>query len=199
MSLSSPAFRLPRVLLATVGVLLGLSAFASAAEADCAYPDAEQVFAPWNDDAYYQLAPEGSLESGGTGWLLTGGAKLVEGNEDQYLNGVDDKTSLAIPFLGSATSPPFCVDESTPAFRLMALNTGDPNAKLRVIVSYQSGWQLKTRSTDIRATDSWQPTEPLQLDIDGDRERIARITFLPRDWRGGWQLDNLYIDPFARH
>lgn len=37
----------------------------ASAQAACSYPEAQQVFAPWNDKGWYQLAPEGSLSAGG--------------------------------------------------------------------------------------------------------------------------------------
>ncbi|HWB70007.1 MAG TPA: hypothetical protein VG518_08505, partial [Solirubrobacterales bacterium] len=156
-----------RPLLATVGLLLGLSAFASAAQA-CSYPDAEQVFSRWEDNGYYELAPDGGLEEGGNGWTLRGGAQLVTGNESAYLNGAADDTALSIPFGGWATSPTVCVDGNTPAFRLMALNGGDPSSKLRVIVTYETRRGMRVRGTDVRAGGSWAPTDPIDLEIDGE-------------------------------
>src|SRR4051812_35290730 len=197
MSVAITRFAVMRYLFAAVAALLGLTAFSSAAQAACSYPDAEQVFAKWGDARYYQLAPDGGFEEGGTGWSFTGGAHLVAGNESAYLNGEADDMSLSLPYKGTATSPRFCVDENTPVFRLMTLNAGASPAKLRVIVTYETP-VLKTRNTDIRAEDEWAPTQPLQLDVDGAQERVARISFTPRDGTGEWLLDDLYIDPFAR-
>lgn len=202
MSPSSPAEGLPvnRLLLAATATLVCLWVFASTAQAACSYPDAEQVFAAWQDEGYYQLAPDGGLEEGGTGWTLAGGAALVAGNETSYLNSPSDAYSLSIPFGGSATSPRVCVDANTPSFRLMAVNSGAESSKLRVTVIYELATTgTKTRNTDVRAEDEWEPTKPLQLDIDGEVERVARISFAPRDEKGTWQVDDLYIDPFARH
>ena len=191
--------RLPRVLLVVVAVAIGLCASASASRAACNYPDAEQVFAKWGDSRYYELAPDGGFEEGGNGWTFTGGAALVAGNETEYLAGEADQTSLSIPYGGMATSPRVCVDDNTPVFRLMALNGGDDHAKLRVIVSYELARENSSRTTDVRADDEWEPTNPLQLDVNGALERVARISFTPRDDQGDWLIDDLYIDPFARH
>ena len=198
MSLSRDGFPIRRLLLAAMGALLALSAFASAAQAACSYPDAEQVFAAWKDEGYYQLAPDGGLEEGGTGWSLEGGAALVEGNEDHFLNSPDDAISLSIPYGGSATSPRVCVDDTTPLFRLMALNAGSPSSKLQVTVIYELPEGETSRDTDVKADQEWEPTKPLQLETDGEAERVARISFTPGDDKGVWQVDDLYIDPFAR-
>jgi hypothetical protein len=198
MSISFSGYRIRRVLLALTVAAIGLCASASASQAACNYPDAEQVFTKWGDAGYYELAPDGGFEEGGNGWSFTGGAHLVAGNESEYLNGGEDQTSLSLPYRGMATSPRVCVDENTPVFRLMALNGGAEQAKLRVIVTYETP-VLKTRSTEIRADDAWAPTEPLHFDIDGQTERVARISFTPREGTGDWLVDDLYIDPWARY
>ena len=43
------------------------------------------MFTQWGDDGYYELAPDGGFEKGGTGWDFSGGAKIVAGNESEYL------------------------------------------------------------------------------------------------------------------
>jgi hypothetical protein len=197
MSITVMRFPIMRCLLATVVAVLGLAAFSSVAQATCNYPDAEQVFSKWGDTRYYELAPDGGFEEGGTGWTFLGGAHLVAGNESEYLNGEEDDTSLSLPYRGLAVSPRVCVDQNTPVFRLMALNGGYEYSKLRVVVTYELPY-FKIRATDILAGDAWAPTAPLQLDTDGDRERVARISFTPRDDDGEWLVDDIFIDPFAR-
>ena len=205
MSISFSSYRTLRVLLAVTGLAIGLCAFSSAAQAACNYPDAEQVFAKWGDSSYYELAPDGGFEKGGNGWTFTGGAQLVDGNETEYLNGEEDDTALSLPYKGTATSPKVCVDENTPLFRLMTLNGGNEQAKLRVIVTYEGAAQKGSgkdpkaaRNTEIRAGDEWEPTEPLEFDVGDAQERVAQISFTPREGTGEWLVDDLYIDPFAR-
>jgi hypothetical protein len=196
MNVSLPTLSIPRLLLAAGGALVILFAGASAAQAACSYPDAEQVFSAWGDKRYYELAPDGGLEEGGTGWELAGGASLIGENEDSFLNDAADETSLSIPYGGSATSPPVCVDESTPVFRLMARNSGDDHSKLIVTVTYLDATKAKTK--DIRAESDWEPTDAMKLEAAGAEERAARISFSPEDDEGAWQVDDLYVDPFAR-
>jgi hypothetical protein len=198
MSISSSGYRSLRVLLTLTALAIGLCVSASASQAACNYPDAEQVFTKWGDDGYYELAPDGGFEKGGNGWSFTGGAHLVAGNETEYLNGEEDQTSLSLPYKGTATSPRVCVDENTPLFRLMALNDGSEQAKLRVTVEYD-GPKAKSRPTQVRADDEWEPTEPLQFDLEGEQERVARISFTPQEKNGEWLVDDIYIDPWARY
>jgi hypothetical protein len=181
--------------LVAVGVFLGL---ASSAQAACSYPDAEQVFAKWGDSDYYELAPDGGFEEGGNGWEFSGGAELVDGNEDHFLNDPADDTSLRIPYGGVATSPMVCVDDTTPRFRLMALNAGDDGSKLYVKVTYVYPDETRVKVADVRAEDDWEPTEALKLDTRNSQEVAARISFSPKDDEGDWLIDDLYIDPFTR-
>src|SRR3954451_16868267 len=122
MSLSLGGFRIPRMALIGVLAAFGALLLSSSAQAACNYPEASQAFSQWNDSAYYQLAPDGGLEEGGSGWTFSGGAGLVEGNESYYLNGSEDDTALDLPYGGVPTSPRVCVDDTTPQFRLMVLN-----------------------------------------------------------------------------
>lgn len=198
MSASIGGFRVPRLALVAIGVVLGLAVFSSAAQA-CSYPNAEQVFSQGGDNGYYELAPDGGFEEGGTGWTFRGDAQLVAGNESEYLNGPEDKTSLSLPSGSSATSPRVCVDENTPGFRLMTANGGAWSSKLRVTVSYELPGENWSRDTEIHADHEWSPTQVLKLEYDSGKERVARITLAPRDEKGGWLIDDLYIDPWARH
>ena len=201
MSLSIPA---PRLVLAVVAAaILGGFAFSASARAACNYPNAEQVFSQYGDNAYYELAPDGGLEGGGTGWEFTGAAALVRGDETSTLNDSPDQVELSIPSGATAISPRFCVDETTPHFRLMTINSGKKDTKLKVKVMYEfvkSDGKLETKNKDyeIRAANSWAPSEPLELKVDREQERVARIAFTPKEKEGVWLIDDLYIDPFAR-
>lgn len=205
-AVSLQGFRVPRMVLALAGLAIGLMAFSSAAQAktvqqsNCSYPNATTVFSQWQDQGHYELAPEGGLEGGGTGWALSGGAHLVAANEDHFLNGAEDHTALELPFGASATSPPVCVDETTPSFRLMTENLGAKGSKLHVTVTYELAKGPKAQQTDATSSASgWQPTAPLQLQTDGEAERVARITFTAKDPKTAFLVDDLYVDPFARH
>jgi hypothetical protein len=186
------------VLIAMAAIVLGLALFSSAAQA-CSYPSAEQVFSKWGDHNYYELAPEGGFEEGGSGWTLAGGAQLVEGNESYFLNGSEDKTALSLPYGSSATSPRVCVDETTPAFRLMDANGGARSSKLTVTVTYELAETDKERDSEIRGEEEWGPSRLLRLKAGKNTERVARITLEPNDPKGEWLVDDLYVDPFGRH
>jgi hypothetical protein len=54
-------------------------------------------FSAWGDYAKYAFAPNGGFESGSGGWTLTGGAKVVSGNESFYVHGARERYSLSLP------------------------------------------------------------------------------------------------------
>jgi len=55
--------------------------------------EASRPFLPWLDPTPYTLAEGGSLEST-TGWALSGGARLVSGNEPFYVHSTSDGRTL---------------------------------------------------------------------------------------------------------
>ncbi|MEX2107596.1 MAG: hypothetical protein WD827_01765 [Solirubrobacterales bacterium] len=185
--------------------VLMLAILAGSAQAACPYSGAEQVFKPWGDQRNYVLAPDGGFEAGGSGWTLSQGAQAVDGNESYYLNDATDSSSLALPAGSSAGSPPICMSLDTPVFRLLARNTGDPTSRLRVDAVYKLLGLVRTKvGATITAGSSWAPSQPISTvlglsTIVGTLIPSAiQIRFTPLDAKGDWQVDDLYIDPWAR-
>jgi len=197
-SISSPR----QVLAVIAAAILGVFAFAASAQAACNYPNAEQVFSEYGDNAYYELAPDGGLEGGGSGWEFTGAANLVTGDETSTPNDEADQVELSIPYGATAISPRVFVHETTPHFRLMTINSGKKDTRLKVKVSYEylkdTELRTETRNYEIRAANIWAPSQEIELRADRGQERVARISFTPKEKEGVWLIDDLYIDPFAR-
>jgi len=201
-SLSSLHARLVAVALVAL-LALGLSATGAQA---CSYPGAQPVFAPWEDQHDYALAPEGGFEAGGRGWSLRGGATAVDGNESYQLNGPADSRSLSLSSGSSATSPPICMSIDTPLLRLMVRNGGDPSSRLRIEAVYNLLGLVRTNVVNtIGAGQSWEPSRQLSTVL-GLSTLVGtilpssiQVRITPLDDRGQWQVDDLYVDPFARH
>ncbi len=184
--------------------LLALAVFAGSSKA-CSYSGAEAVFSPWGDQHDYVLAPDGGFEGGGSGWHLSHGAAVVEGNESYHLNGAADSKSLSLPAGSSAVSPPVCMEIGTPTFRMVARNTGDPSSKLQVTATYRLLGLLRTQTVGtVTGGPSWEPTDPqstvltLSTVIGTLIPSAIEIHFTPIGSNGSWQVDDLYIDPFRR-
>ncbi len=185
-------------------VSMALMVFASSAHA-CSYTGAEQVFAPWGDRHHYVLAPDGGFEADASGWSLSGGAKAVAGNEGYYLNDAADTRSLSLPAGSSAGSPPVCMSLDTPMFRMVARNTGDPTSQLRVEAVYKLLGLVRTKAVStVTAGSAWAPTKQMSTVLSLSTivgtlvPSYIQIRMTPLDSRGQWQVDDLYIDPYAR-
>jgi hypothetical protein len=190
---------------AAMTLVVAMSALASSAQA-CSYSGAKQAFSQWGDRSSYVLAPDGGFEAGASGWSLTGGAKVVAGNESYYLNGTGDSKSLSLPAGSSAASPPICMSLDTPSFRLMAQNSGDPSSRLRVEAVYNLLGLVRTKVvSNISAGSSWAPTQSVSTVLGLSTivgtliPSTIQIRITPLDANGNWQVDDLYIDPFCRH
>jgi hypothetical protein len=184
---------------------LAAGAFGASAQA-CSYPGARPVFAPWGDQHNYVLAPDGGFEAGGAGWALRGGSAVADGNESYQINGPGDSHSLLLPAGSTATSPPICMSIDTPLFRFVARNGGDPSSRLRVDAVYSLLGLVHTNVVNtITAGASWQPSRQmstvlgLSTIIGTILPSSIEVSFTPLDSTGQWQIDDLYVDPFARH
>jgi len=195
-----------KTIFALLTALVALIALAGTAHAaSCPSAGAKTAFSQWGDQRNYVLAPDGGFEAAAQGWDLDGGATTVVGNESYFLNDAGDETSLSLPPGSSAGSPPVCMAIDTPVFRMMARNTGDPTSKLRVTASYKLLGLLRTQTVGtLTAGPAWTPTAPqstvltLSTILGTLIPSAIEIRVTPLDSRGDWQLDDLYIDPFAR-
>lgn len=193
-----------RLAILLTAALLALTVFAGSARA-CSYSGAETVFSPWGDQHGYVLAPDGGFEAGGSGWQLTRGAAVAEGNESYDLNDAGDSKSLSLPAGSSAVSPPICMSIDTPSFRLVARNSGDPSSAVRVEAVYKLLGLVRTRTAGtLRAGPTWAPTQPVSTVLTLSTlvgtliPSSIEIRFTPLDSSGQWQVDDVFVDPFRR-
>ena len=209
---------------AALGLALALSASAASATAKPgehpAHPEGSdhpaaakgcdyaptKVFASWHDNKSYVLTENGGLEQGDSGWTLADGAAVVEGNESFAVGGAADHQSLSLPAGSSATSPANCVSRHTGTFRAFARTDGGTDARLKVEVVYLDGkGKKKSRvAGKLRGGDEWQPTKRLAVALGRAKGKGKMATahvafrFTPVG-EGTWQLDDVYLDPRARH
>lgn len=174
--------------------------------APCAGQSFGQTFQPWNDRGSYTLSPGANMEGNLAGWTLAGGAGPVAGNEPFRVGGALDGRSLGLPGGSSATSSPMCVAINYPFFRLFARNTGAATSSLDVEVLYLGAGGRVIDSQvlgNLRGYSAWAPTHRISLAIGrtgasyGGPAGIA-FRFTPRGAGGRWQIDDVYVDPYAR-
>ena len=191
--------------LLTTAVFVCLLVPAASAAAPC--PEAaERPFLPWLDLAHYGLAPGGELESV-AGWTLAGGATLVPGNESFQAHSPYDRRSLLLPAGSAATTAPFCVGLEHPTIRFFARNGGSLLSPLKVEVLFRDVLGV-TRALPVGVVvtgSRWQPSLPMPLllnvlgpvlAVDLGATTTVRLRFTPLGRSAGWQIDDVYVDPF---
>jgi hypothetical protein len=189
---------------AALAISVGVSQPARATTGCPDYP-VQRPFAPWLDLTYYTLAPNGGLESGSSGWSLSGGAAVLPGNERFFVRAPGDGYSLFLPSGSSATTSTTCVEFLDPVVRLFVMNTGSLLSTLKVEVLYNDafGTPRAVPIAFLLGGARWQPTLPTlflanllfpPLVTDGKVDVAFRFT--PRGSLSGWRIDDVYVDPF---
>jgi hypothetical protein len=190
-------------LIAAAIPLLGLGT-ATAASTGCGTRDLSQPFTSWLDPGHYFLAPGGDVETT-TGWTLTGGARVVNGNEPFFAHNGSDSHSLLLPSGASARTPGTCVDTNEPTARFFVRNTGSPlstlavEARIRTTVLGQTTQATIPLGVVLGTTQSWQPSLPVVFELSANQllgSTTVDFRFAPLGANGTWQVDDVYVDPF---
>ena len=194
-------------LAAAVAAMAGTAAPAHAALGiACPYPTSP-VFRRWGDPIPYALSPGGNFETGAAGWKLTGGARVVAGNESFNVGGPGQTHSLSLPAGSTATSPPMCIGAFSGGMRFFTSNTGKASSRLRVQVIYGggAGALLGTLGATLGISDAgtltstgaWQT--PANIPMLGGMAPLltsdVQFRFTPLDNGGDWRVDDVYLDP----
>jgi hypothetical protein len=165
-----------------------------------------QPFMRFLDPLPYTLAPDGGFEGGAEGWTLSGGARVVSGNEPFGLSA--GSRSLSLPERSSATSPPMCVGLLLPIVRFAATG-GELLGSLKVEVLYTNVFggrsSIELLPGALPSGSKWAPTLPL-LQLGGLVNAVTlnglttdvQFRFTPRGLFGGgnWRIDSVYVDPW---
>jgi hypothetical protein len=173
---------------------------AAAAGGACAERAFSTVFASYNDNALYTLAPDGDLEAGAAGWTLADGASVADESSLLQLGADLGAQSLSLEPGASATTPAFCVERGFPGFRFAARSAGARRGILRVQVLYGAGRKSK-KTGRIRAASAWTVTRKLSLAqgrfrIKRGESANVRLKFTAS--RGTVLVDDVYVDPRLR-
>ncbi len=136
------------------------------------------------------------------GWWLSGGAGLTSGSESFDVTGnPGDAQSLGLPAGSAALTPAICVTIHDPELRFFALNTGKKDAVLDVSSLFVGNdGKVHTKDLgDVHAGSAWTLTDPIKFknSIQPGPDRVGEVAFMfsPRDNKGNWKIDDLYIDP----
>lgn len=194
-----------RLSLGLVGVIALLAGFARPADAGLlgtgaaryCDPDSSQVFRPWNDGAYYMLSPGGSFEDRTPDWTLSGGARVVSGNESYYIGSERDRSSLAMPEGSSAASPTMCFAAGD--WHLRFVGRGDGRVRVTVKVNSLLGVVSVLDGGTVSLNGSWRPSTKVSLLLSNVggllTTRAISLRFTAVD--GAAQIDDVYVDPWV--
>jgi hypothetical protein len=163
-----------------------------------------RAFAPFGDPAYYARLLNGDFENGNNAWYLTGGARVVSGNEPFYLSGDGtDSNSLLLLAGSSATSGTVCFALGDWDLRFMLRNVGSPGGALRVQVIVPSllGSLLTVLDAGtVSAGSTWQPSPRVELLLSNVTSllgtKAVAFRFTPVGFGAAYQIDDVYLDPW---
>jgi hypothetical protein len=200
-----------RVLLGLCGVAIIASAFhTSGAKAGLlgtgggSYcdPTATQAFAPFGDSSYYARLYNGDFENDGLGWVFSGGARVVSGNEPYYLSGDrTDRNSLLLPAGSSAYSGTVCFALGDWHLRFMARRlSGSGGLHVQVIVPSLLGLLTVLDGGTVSGSGSWTPSPRMSLLLCNVTSllgtRAVAFRFTPVGSGTAYQIDDVYLDPW---
>lgn len=175
----------------------------------CAFPTLSQPFSSLGDPNSYFLVPGANFESGTNGWTLSGGARIVAGNETLLAEPATNTHSLALPTTSaSVTTPTFCVTTQAPTFRMLIKNNGNLghiDGQLAIYLNFTgangAAQQVKIAGLTVNST-AWtlSPSisfiQYLSTPLQSGYANIS-LTITPNDNHGNWQLDDINVDPFC--
>jgi hypothetical protein len=189
---------------ALVAALFAVQPAGAGSTATCGPRTTSQPFAAWGDSRRYFLLPGGDFERG-PAWALSGGARVVPGNEPFLVTSPADTRSLLLPSRSSARTPSFCVDSDEPMLRFFVRNSGSVLSLLTVEARISTtALGVTTRITlplgvVLGTTQSWQPSLPVLFKLSANQllGGTATVDFHFTPLGGGsWQVDDVYVDPF---
>ena len=167
-------------------------------------PTASQAFSGWGDTSSYARLYNNGFESGSLGWTLSGGAKIVSGNEPFNLSGNrSDNHSLLLPSGSSAYSSTVCFALGDWHMRFLMRNVGSASGSLHVQVivpSLLGGLLTVLDGGTVQGGGSWAPSPRLELLLSNVTNligtRAVAFRFTPVGLGAAYQIDDVYLDPW---
>jgi hypothetical protein len=174
---------------------------ASAATLDtsmCTSPSLTQAFLGWGDQRYYAPLPGETTSSfNGTGWTLSGGAKIVT----TTLPSGATSTVLDLPSKSKAVSPTICVTSAYPVARGWVRDLkGSEGVFFYVSYAGTNTWTSPKNTGQIHGSGtSWGLVTPVNLQpYNTSGWQPMKITLVGGGTTSEFQVSNLQVDPRMR-
>jgi hypothetical protein len=160
-----------------------------------------QPFAGFGDYHDYYAIQNNGFESGATGWTLSGGARVVDGNEPYGVNN-GGASSLYLPSGSSALGPAACINVLSPYLRFFAQDSGSDRGLTAQVLFYGLTGNLlgvlnlaTLAPGDHRA---WQPSSRVSSALALPLATTSfRLKLVPNGWGSAWRVDDVFVDPWV--
>jgi hypothetical protein len=179
-------------------VLAGMVAAPAASAAACPPPPSlEHPFKQWGDSNSYVLTTGGSFEQSSSNWSLSGGARIVEGNEPWYVNSASDHQALYLPAGASALSGCTTAPLIDSMVRFFANNVGSASGGIHVEIVVNGGKNGVLDGGVVSPSTGWAPTSQIDVPwahpLKGAVQLQLRLTAVGTG--AAFDVDDAYIDP----
>jgi hypothetical protein len=160
----------------------------------CSTPALAQPFLSANDTNWYTLAPGETADNfDGTGWTLTGGARIITTRLADGQTG----SVLDLPSGSMAVSPSICVESDYPTARTVVKDA--PGAQIGYSVAYAgtlSAVVPEPAGFIVGTAPGWSLSNPFQVHPGNAAGwQLVRFTFVSFGLLSNAQMYNFYIDP----
>jgi hypothetical protein len=182
------------VVIATLAASPSLASAATTTAANCTMPTLSTPFTSFGDGSQYALVPGEALNSfTGTGWTLTGGARIVT---TTLYGGTTTGPVLDLPAGSKAVSPLMCVDNDFPSLRTMIRQlTGRVGVTVEATLAGAST-PISSGTIHAQTPGSWGLSGQFHTQLANQTGwQLVQFTLLPGGTSGESQIYNLYVDP----
>jgi len=158
-----------------------------------------QPFAQFGDSRYYTFGANGGLESGVTGWTVSG-ARVTAGNESYFSHAKTDRYSLSLPSGSTATTPKMCMGTTATFLRFfMKRDTAAGSLHVQVVLRNLLGGVIGVIDwTNASGSTSWGPG-PLVLNADSllGLLGVSSVQLKFTAQGGAFHVDDVWVDPWS--
>jgi hypothetical protein len=159
-------------------------------------PYSSTAFQAWGDESNYMLTPGGSFEEGTPSWKLSGGAKIVSGNEPFFIHSQKDRRSLYMPAGSSASTPTMCFAPGD--WHMRFVGGGSGQVKVTVTVNSLLGVVSVLDGGTVSNDGTWKPSPKVGLLLTNVTGLLTTkaISLRFTATSGASQIDDVYLDPW---
>jgi hypothetical protein len=168
----------------------------------CAIAPSSALFAPWGDLNLYTPFDGSTFESDSAGWSTSGGAGIVNGDDDQLLSTAGTH-AMQIPGGATATSPATCVDSTMPSMRFFIRRvSGTGDLTITGALADSKGNKDSAVLATVTGTTIWAPSDPVVFPsylaaLVGSGSLDAQFSFTANKGTT-FRIDDVLMDPYRR-